>query len=155
MKDDSALQCGAIEKRVSSLEYKSDGRDKQIAELRAAIADIGARLGNCEGANESAGAAISAIQSQQPPGLLAIAGPAIAGAVLVGSLGIFVLDQAVTPMKERMDGIGRQADMALSMEVDAKERLSKLEGAAPLIQYWVKDIDANGARVHSCGKDDK
>jgi hypothetical protein len=157
--------------RISQIEAKFDKRaeirDAEMGELREALATLAARQGAIESQHEAHAGAIEAIRSIKPPGIIALAGPALAAAVVVGSLGVFVLNQALLPFRAEIDNITTTLTATRTELVgvsrimgerqdDVRQRLSRLEGAAPLEQYWIKDIDQNGSRkwLGRCERDE-
>lgn len=82
------------------LAVRSEQRDTELREIREALATAIARQGNLESANVRIEAAIAGLK---PPGLVAMWAPTVATAVMVGTLGVFVLNQRTGPMEKVTD----------------------------------------------------
>lgn len=162
-------RCEQIEAAVAVIERrladKSDARDREIGEIRAVLADLGARLGNLETTGETTATAIDALKSVRPPGFVALAGPAIAAAVMVGSLGAWALDMTTGPIREAVteikDGLRHyQADVTARVRMvedrqdDVRSRLARLEGRTEAQSQRIDDVDKFGSR-RWVGKDVK
>jgi chromosome segregation ATPase len=135
-----------IEDLERRIEDRAARRDATDAEAREIIADLAARLGNTEGAVAETRAGIGALQSVKPPGFLALAGPAIAASVMVGSLGGFVLSQAIGPVKERIEILADSVELVRDRQDNVRQRVAHIEGRLPEIDERLDDVDKLGSR---------
>lgn len=142
--DRLAEKVEAIERRF---EDRSARRDQEATEIREAIADAIARLGSLESNCAETRSAVVGLQAVKPPGFLALAGPAIAAAVMVGSLGGFVLSEAIGPVKERLHEIATIVELVRDRQDDVRQRVSRMEGRVGEMDERVEAIDAHGPRV--------
>lgn len=142
--DRIAERLEGLERRI---EDRSARRDQEATEIREAIADAIARLGSLEGNCAETRSAVVGLQAVKPPGFLALAGPAIAAAVMVGSLGGFVLSEAIGPVKERLHVLATIVELVRDRQDDVRQRLSRTEGRLNEIDERVEAIDAHGPRV--------
>lgn len=144
----------ALERRI---EDRTARRDAEAAEVREAIADAIARLGNLEGNCAETRSAVSALQSVKPPGFLVLAGPAIAVAAAVGGLGSWALTKTVEPIEKSLVKLERdlrhfQDDQTgavkyvMEKQDDVRTRLAKMEGRAEEQTKRLDDIDKIGSR---------
>jgi predicted RNase H-like nuclease (RuvC/YqgF family) len=137
---DLSARVAEIEQRIIE---RSERRDREISDIGKDLAELAARVA---GAESTAERLADALERNRPPSILAIISPAIAAAVLVGSLGGFVLAQSVAPLTSAINEIKSDLRREVERRDRVQSRLSRLEGEIGHIDRRVDDIDKIGPR---------
>lgn len=130
----------AIEQRI---EDRSVVRDQQAADTREDIANLSARSAGLEGAIQRIE---TLIERNRPPGIFALLSPALGAAVVVGSLGGFVLTATVDPVKQDQKEDRADIRKLRDVQYDQHGRLAYLEGRSDGDRDQLNDVDKIGPR---------
>ena len=131
-----------IDQVEQKLQAKSDARDAEIRELAEAYAVIESESRALASQHAALTAAVEKLASAKPPGLIAIAGPTIAGLVVVASLGVFVLDQRVAPLEKSQAVITAQLVLFAERQFTMRSTTEYQRGRQDMLEELVRSRDA-------------